>query len=257
MTGLPAEPRPDHKPMAQRVWWLVSVIADVAAVLTVFASSAQTIAVVFGVVALLLGLLQLGKSLGKPVDRWVLFAVAGIVAGAVTIAVVTTRSVVERPAQASGGTSGGTTTAGPALAEPTASELPPTTTLRSNSAAPGIRRTSGDKPILLTDGYAVDLDSQEPNWGANRLIDVPGRDLYYSAGTLWADKDLAPATAQATLDDCVRAGYRPHNGNIELANDAAFCVKTTSGAYARIVITAVDSRGNQLTLDVVVWQRPT
>lgn len=255
MTGLRGEPRQEHKPVSQRLW-LISIVADVAAVLAVLAGSGQNIAVVVGAVALLLGAVQLATSLGAPVDRWVVLAVVGIVAGAVTITVVVSRSLVDTPTQASGVTSGATTTTTSATAEPTTSEAQPTTTTRPTSAAPAVSRTSGNKPILLTDDYTVDLDSHEPDWGAERVEDSSGGyDLNYSASYLWAAKDIAPATAQATVDDCVRAGYHSYIGASDLVTDAAFCVKTTSGGYARVVIIAKDS--GQLTLDVVVWQKQT
>lgn len=252
---LPGEPRQEHKSMSQRLW-LLGIVADVAAVLAVLAGSAQNIATVVGLVALMLGAVQLAASLGKPVDRWVVLAVVGIVAGAVTITVVISRSLMDTPTQANGVTSGATTTTDSTTAEPTTSETQPTTTTRSTPATPAVSRASGDKPILLTENYTVDLDSHEPAWGAKRMEDsAGGDDLRYDASYLWAANDIAPATAQATFDDCVRAGYRSHIGASDLVTDAAFCVKTTRGVYARIVLIAMESE--QLTLDVVVWQKHT
>lgn len=251
--GLSAEPRPEHKPVSQQLW-LIGIVADVAAVLAVLAGSAQNIAVVVGAVTLLLGAVQLATSRGKPVDRWVALAVVGIVAGAVTITAVVSRSWVDRPTHASGSTSAATTTTTSASAKPTTSATEPTTT-KSTSAATGVSRMSSDKPILLTGGYTVDLDSQAADWGAKRAGDTSRHDLRYDT-YLWAAVDIASATAQATLDDCVRAGYHSYINAEKLVPDAAFCVKTTSGAFARIVITAVD-HGSQLTLDVVVWQKQT
>jgi len=249
---VPEEPQQEHKSVSQRLW-LIGIVADVAAVLTVLAGSARNTAVVVGSVALLLGAVQLVTSRGKPVDRWVLLAVVGIVAGAVTITVVVDRSLVGTPAQASGTTFDTTTTTAATTTKPATSEAHPNTTTKSTSAAPGVSRTSGDKPILLTSGHSVDLDSQEPDWGVQSGATTgSGNDLKYSSGYLGATEEIALVTAQATLDDCVRAGYHDVIGT---ETDAAYCVKTNKGAFARIVIIAKDSA--QLTLDVVVWQKQT
>lgn len=238
--------------MSQRLW-LIGIVADVAAVVAVLAGSARTIAVVVGVVALLLGTVQLVTSVGKPVDRWVLLAVAGIVAGAVTVTLVVDRALVDPPAPASGATSGTTTTS--AATQPTTDAVQPTSRSKSAPATPEISRATGDKPIRLTEDYGVDLDSRDPVWIAHPRDGESGQDLYYDASYLWAPSDIAPVTAEATFEDCQRAGYEGNVGASGFVKDAAFCVKTNTGAHARIVIVAMES--GQATLDIVVWQKPT
>ncbi|MEU4805747.1 hypothetical protein [Actinosynnema sp. NPDC023587] len=246
--------------MSQRLW-LIGIIADVAAVAAVLAGSALNIAVVVGAVALLLGGVQLVTSLGKPVDRWVLLAVAGIVAGAVTITLVVTRSL-DDPAQAGSTTAGTTTTsaaAGPtteATQQSTQQSTQKNTRVEPAPATPEISRMSGDHPIHLTDDYALDLDSQESVWIAQPNEGTgSGQDLKYDASYLWASAGIAPAKAESTFEECLRAGYVGYIGAEDLVTDAAFCVKTNTGAHARIVIRAM--KDQQMTLDVVVWQKPT
>lgn len=243
--------------MSQRLW-PISILADVAAVVALLMSSTQNVAVVIAAVALLLGVVHLWASFGRPVDRWVVLSVIGIVAGAVLITVVVTRSLLAVPDQPSGQATdlpprSDSTTAAPTTRQPAATSASPTS---STSADPAVSRETGDKPIVLTSGHALDLDSSEPLWVAKRTGDSSGQDLEYSSGTLYAREDIALTTAQATFEDCVRAGYYSSISTNDVATGDAFCVKTTSGAYGRIVVReAYDPQ--QLTLDVVVWKKPS
>ncbi|MBB5960168.1 hypothetical protein FHS29_006791 [Saccharothrix tamanrassetensis] len=235
--------------MSQRLW-LIGIVADVAAVLAVLAGSTRNIVVVVGAVALLLGTVQLITSRGGPVDKWVFLAVIGIVAGAVTITAVVSRSPADTPPDAGSPTVGGTTRAaelsGPVV-QPTATTAP---------AAPVIGRESGPTPLQLTDDHAVDLDSREPDWDADREA-VPGKyDLRYDGGYLWTSEEIAPVKPDATPTTCATAGYDDDIPADDLDVGAAFCVKTTGGAVARIVIRDKGGDPGKLTLDVVVWKKP-
>ncbi|SDM46180.1 hypothetical protein [Allokutzneria albata] len=252
-----------QRPVSQRLW-LVGVVADVAAVVTLLASSTGDVAVVLGIVALLLGTVQLVASFGKPVDRWVVLAVVGIVAGAVTMTVVITRGVVTPAPQAGGGTPVPSTTAvsSPATTSQPATTSKPVPTTRppsvTGTARPAEKRVS-DKPVLLTEGYTLDLDSDGLDWGSTPLSSNPSgpHDLRYSAYSLLAPKHLAPVKRDATFEDCVTAGYREHvYGSAEIGPGKAFCVKTTEGSYARVVVTEVDP-GVQVAMTVLVWQPST
>ncbi|TDD53936.1 hypothetical protein [Saccharopolyspora elongata] len=112
------------------------------------------------------------------------------------------------------------------------------------------------QPIVLTGGYALDLDSSDPLWVTKPTKDYSGQDLEYSSGYLYADWHVAPATAKATFEDCVRAGYHSYVNSNYLVTGAAFCVKTSDGNYARIVVRD-NQESQQLTLDVVVWKMPS
>ncbi|WP_190817430.1 DUF308 domain-containing protein [Saccharopolyspora pogona] len=251
------EAQPERKAMSKRLW-PISILADVAAVVALLMSSTQNVAVVIAAIALLLGVVHLWASFGKPVDRWVVLSVVGIVAGAAMIAVVATRSLLAVPDQASGQATDLPHQTSPTTPNPTTPRQPATTSASqtsSTSADPAVGRESGDKPIVLTSGYALDLDSAEPLWVAKRTEDSSGHDLENSSGYLYAREDIAVATAQATFEDCVRAGYYSSISSNYLVTGAAFCVKTTTGAYGRIVVR--DAQGSKLVLDVVVWKKPS
>ncbi|MFI0466481.1 hypothetical protein ACH347_20570 [Saccharopolyspora sp. 5N102] len=253
----PQEPQPGRKPMHQRLW-PISILADVAAVVALLMSSTQNVAVVIAAVALLLGVVHLWASFGRQMDRWVVLSIIGVVAGAVLITVVATRSLVAVPAPPSGQATELPPQTGPATAAPTTRQ--PSTTSASPTSSipvdPAVSRESGDKPIVLTGGYALDLDSSDPLWVTKPTKDYSGQDLEYSSGYLYADWHVAPATAKATFEDCVRAGYHSYVNSNYLVTGAAFCVKTSDGNYARIVVRD-NQESQQLTLDVVVWKTPS
>ncbi|HUQ57469.1 hypothetical protein [Lentzea sp.] len=236
---------------SNRGWqWLlpVSLIADVSAIVTVLSGSASTAALVIGVVALLIGAGLVVARFGKPVDGVVLLAVVGIIAGTAAVTVVATRAVTDVPGQASGTTpSGPTTTTGSSTAPATTTSPPP-------QQAPGVKRTSGDRPVQLTQGYGVDLDSTALDWGAVRTNQRDERyDLSYDGYSLSAREDLAPAKADATLEDCVSAGYKGSVSGQAVAPDATFCVKTNGRTFARVRLTEVKT-GDLLVLDVLAWE---
>ncbi|WP_434452498.1 hypothetical protein [Lentzea sp. E54] len=237
-----------------RGWhWLlpVSLVADVSAVVTVLSGSASTAALVIGVVALLIGAGLVVAKIGKPVDRVVLLALVGIIAGTAAVTVVTTRALTDVPGQASGATtSSPVTTTGSPVTTTQATTTPPTTSQQTG----GVKRKSEDKPVQLTQGYGVDLDSAELNWGSARTgsPDAARHDLKYDGSYLWAAADLAPAKADATVEDCIRAGYKRYAKYEEVVPDAVFCVKTNSNSFARVRLASVDS-GDLLQLDVLVW----
>ncbi|MEV0703120.1 hypothetical protein AB0I53_35100 [Saccharopolyspora sp. NPDC050389] len=253
----PQEPPPGRKPTHQRLW-PISILADVAAVVALLMSSTQNVAVVIAAVALLLGVVHLWASFGRQMDRWVVLSIIGVVAGAVLITVVATRALLAVPDQPSG-QAADQTRQSDSTAEPTTPKPPATTSASPTSSAsgdPAISRESGDKPIVLTSGYALDLDSSEPLWVAKPTKDYSGQDLEYGGGYLYADWHVAPATAQATFEDCVRAGYHSYVNSYDLVTGAAFCVKTSNGTYGRIVVRD-NQESQQLTLDVVVWKKPS
>ena len=235
-----------------RGWqWLlpISLIADVSAIVTVLSGSASTAALVIGVVALLIGAGLVVARIGKPVDKVVLLAVLGIVAGTAAVTVVATRAVTDVRGQASGTTNPATTTGTGSSTAPTTTT---TTTPPPSQEAPGIKRTSKDRLVQLASWYGVDLDSTALDWGAVKTNQSDERyDLSYDGYTLTAREDLAPAKAGATLDDCVTAGYKRSASGKELVPDQTFCVKTNGGTFARVRLAEV--KGGLLALDVLVW----
>lgn len=250
------------KSVSQRLS-LIGIVADIAAVLAVLTGPTLNLVLVVGLVALVLGVVQLTTSLGKVVDRWVLLAVVGIAAGATTVAVVVSRSLMDVPASAGDATAVAASTTESAIAPTPSTSVPATTTATSSSASAaeptpststtsgGIRRESGDEPVVLPTGQSIDLDSSQPDWGQSAFR--PGNDLQYSGNNL-STLGAAPASAQVTVNDCMAlTAYRIWVFADELDTGTVFCAKTNEGAYARLTIIA--RTDEQLTLDLVVWQK--
>ncbi|MER7014328.1 hypothetical protein ABT324_23130 [Saccharopolyspora sp. NPDC000359] len=249
----PVEAQPERRSMAQRLW-PIGIVADVAAVVTLVSGSKTILAAVIAAVALLLGVVHLAANVGKLVDRWVIVSVAGIVAGAVVITVIVTQSVhgVVAPPN---GQAASPPTSSPAPHSP-APTPPSSAPISTDPAAPPVKRQTGDDPIVLTSAYSLDLDSDDPLWVAKKDEGTSGSDLRNSSGTLYAPDDLAPVPADATYEDCVRAGYVDYLSSSDIEPGTAFCVKTSGGAYARVIIRDSQDEATRLTLDVVVWEEP-
>lgn len=253
----------DENQHAGRGLMLIGLTADVAAVFALFKDSWSVVVLVLGVVAALLSGWQLLARRGKPVDRWVLVAVVGLLAGTVAITVVATRSFTGAPGQAAGSTTPSQTSSsipsGATAGSPTGATTPTTSTTPSSSLPPspaGVKReTAVDKPILLTERYSLDLDSTAPDW-----ISVPTtaqttetEDIYYLYGSLYAKRHLALVKKpEPTRDDCVRAGYQDEYASNKFDAGSWFCVKTSEGTYGRVKVREKES--GRLTLDVLVWE---
>jgi hypothetical protein len=76
-----------------RVFKIIAIVADVSALAAVAAGLTVAL-IVFGLVAVLMGTIQLWGRRHKPLDRWAAFAIATVVAGAVTLTVVVDRAVI-------------------------------------------------------------------------------------------------------------------------------------------------------------------
>ncbi|GHH36976.1 hypothetical protein GCM10017774_24980 [Lentzea cavernae] len=210
--------------------------------------SASTAALVIGAVALLIGAGLVVGKIGKPVDKVVLLAVVGIIAGTAAVTVVATRAATSTPGRAleTSNSSPVPTTGSSTVPTATTTSAPP-------QEAPGVKRTSKDRLVQLTRGYGVDLDSAALDWGAVRTNEGDQRyDLSYDGYSFAAREDLAPVKAGATFDDCVAAGYKSQVSGQDVAPDATFCVKTNGRTFARVRLTEVKT-GDLLVLDVLVW----
>ncbi|MFC7344087.1 hypothetical protein [Saccharopolyspora griseoalba] len=234
------------------VWALLGIAANVVGIAGYLNNPTSMATAALAVAAILFGVVLLWSSRGQVVGAKVVLAVAVIVVGAVLAAVIVTRSVVSAPSEQAG--RGTPDPAPPAQEESTA---PPTGTARPTSSAPGapeVSRASGEKPIVLTEGYGLDLDSQEPYWVAEPSGE-DGEDLTLSSSHLYAHEDLAAAAPDSTLEDCIRAGYYSRVEIDEVTAGSAYCAKTDGGAYARVVVR--ERRENEMALDVVVWTKPS
>ncbi len=181
--------------------------------------------------------------------------------GLLTVVVALLAAFVGGSLAFSGGTP--TPTAGPTTPPVTTTTVPSTTAPAGQTGTvlppvpgpvvPPISRTTGDTPLLLSDGYEADLDSLSPNWDvaqSNDLADIQnsgsqGADLFGQRGV-----DLAPVTGPPEYGTCQTAtAYQSYVQQLRIGQ--AFCVRTGENRrFAYLKVRAVDP---VLSLDVVVW----
>ncbi|ONI90268.1 hypothetical protein ALI22I_13205 [Saccharothrix sp. ALI-22-I] len=140
-------------------------------------------------------------------------------------------------------TAGGTTTT-------TRAATPTTTAAVPAGTAPSEFRSGR---VTLTSGYYIDLDSKGENGGVTDGSSSK-TDLQYISG-LYAD-DIAPVAGAAPgYQDCISAtALTDYVDWDKLEESAAFCVKTTEGRWARIVVVSAENY-KTLVFDVVVWEK--
>ncbi|MEU4770022.1 DUF308 domain-containing protein [Actinosynnema sp. NPDC023794] len=79
-----------------RLFKIIAIVADMSALAAVAAGLTVAL-IVFGLVAVSMGTIQLWGRRRKPLDRWAAFAIATVVAGAVALTVVVDRAVIGSP----------------------------------------------------------------------------------------------------------------------------------------------------------------
>jgi|tagenome__1003787_1003787.scaffolds.fasta_scaffold20933526_2 hypothetical protein len=131
-------------------------------------------------------------------------------------------------------------------------------TQRAVVSSPAERRKG---PIVLTDGYAVDLDSRDTDWNITQAEFVHFEEnLDLRLFTLLdVHKAIAETTPSAGYFDCANS----NDHQTEIAHDKfsegdAFCVETDEHRWARVVITAKETDSTystRVTMNVVVWEK--
>ncbi|MFY1632944.1 hypothetical protein ACN27F_06585 [Solwaraspora sp. WMMB335] len=120
-----------------------------------------------------------------------------------------------------------------------------------------IKRSTGDKPITLTGGYSVNLDSDEPNW---EIKQGPGGDLYLWGGL---NSGLGMATSGSVsyvegkidITRCKEAtDLQPEVASQYLRTGTAFClVGTSENRIAWVSIAGRKDDPYQIRIEVTVW----
>ncbi|MFE2751289.1 hypothetical protein ACFXGA_04740 [Actinosynnema sp. NPDC059335] len=128
-----------------------------------------------------------------------------------------------------------------------------TTTTTAVPAGPtGAEFRSGR--VELTAGYYIDFDSLGDNGGVSDKNSSKA-DMQYISG-LYADKIVAVGTARPSLADCRAAtGLTSSIDSQAVQEGAAFCVQTSEGRWAGLVVVSVEDY-KQVVFDLVVWDKP-
>jgi hypothetical protein len=131
------------------------------------------------------------------------------------------------------------------------------------AVSPGIfHETVGRKPIRVLEGYGVDLDSQEPNWGVTASS---SRDFYVTSGASSiggssSDRDVQFAIVKAppTFEQC--QAQTALQTVVEVAQTIAgqhLCVLSSQGRWAYVHIARIDQDTNEMAFDIRVWTLST
>ena len=147
---------------------------------------------------------------------------------------------------------------------PTPTPTPtPTTPTPDPTPTPTVRRsTEPSKPLTLTQGYAADLDSDEPGWNVKYAGTAPSFDISYAReGWLsgYYSADLAIVSGTASYEVCSTAsGYRKSLDRDEVEEGINLCVRTSEKRFAFMTIKKLvgGDYPNEIQLDVMVWNPP-
>ncbi|MFI9012022.1 hypothetical protein ACIGNX_32765 [Actinosynnema sp. NPDC053489] len=142
-----------------------------------------------------------------------------------------------------------TTADAPVAGTTTRAATGPTTTTAGPVGGAATEFRSGR--VTLNYGYYIDLDSKGPNGGVS---DKSSRgDLQYISA-INADV-IAAVTAPPSLQDCLAAtGLADYIPSEKVQEGSAFCVKTSEGRWARVVVVSVEDY-RSLVFDLVVWEK--
>ncbi|WP_285611160.1 hypothetical protein [Actinokineospora globicatena] len=236
---------------------IVSVVADVSAILAIAANTVDAVIRIAAVVAVVLTLWLLVRLWGQPLRWQGMLAVVGLVAGSVVFtATFIGGSTTVVPAAGAGGggtTTSGTTTTTPSTTTGTTSQSRPTsvsggtTTPPVTSASVAYNGPPVEYPISVASGVAVDLDVEN---GKPSVEGGPDFDLYYESGlpgTLYFSRRDGKVSAGMLATFVARDKASPeacaNSALITKTADAyshkpsdVVCVRTSKNAWAIITV---------------------
>jgi hypothetical protein len=208
-----------------------------------------------------------GRS-SKP-SRWKLIGdklngIAGVIAGLVAVAAavagfwsfINPNSTTAQPtAVATGNPTAVHPTQERTLEQPTDSTTTPTPDLRATRApnAPEVRnRTAPGRPVTITTGYGIDLDSTAPNWGVGQGVSG----LYHPNGEVRWTKDAARIEQSGPdYGTCQQATQYYTWWKIDVLKEGdQFCIRTIGGRFSWVEIVELGS--NYFRVNIVTWQLP-
>lgn len=140
----------------------------------------------------------------------------------------------------------------------TATTSSPTTA--SSTAAPEIFNET-TAPISVREGYGVDVDSQEANWGVNNS---GVRDFSVSSGAYsigggdFGDVKFVIVDHEPTLDECEAQTALQTVVEVEqTVVGQRLCVRSSEGRWAYVRIASIDHGTGEMSFDIRVWKLPT
>lgn len=136
------------------------------------------------------------------------------------------------------------------------SSSPPSASAPSGGPTPVYRET-GDQPLRFNEGYGVDLDTLDDDWGIGRIFGT--LDLYLDTSSEGLRLSTPPGVValmdgEATYQDCDRAtDLQQRLSTGETAAGTQFCLRTNGKRWAFVTILEVERVEEAIILDIIVW----
>jgi hypothetical protein len=137
----------------------------------------------------------------------------------------------------------------------------PTTATPEPTPTPLVRRSTGSRRLILTNGETADLDSMDPTWGVHRKPDPKnGYDIEFAYGDLYFGSRtfFAKVGGQPSYKTCLTAiaYYSPG-----VSPGSELCVRTNEKRLAFLTVKKIKENASQdfpvreqIQLDVTVWE---
>jgi hypothetical protein len=165
-------------------------------------------------------------------------------------------------------TIGGPSTSPPGpVPQPTPVPVPtptPTSPTPDPTPTPTVRRSTGNNPMTLTDGYAVDLDTPlNAAWDVEYAATLFRFDMSFHRDVgirVGSKSDISVVDGPASYETCSNAtGYAQDIPQKEVQQGVAACVRTSEKRLAFFTIKKITPRDfpRQIQLDVTVWDPPS
>jgi hypothetical protein len=163
--------------------------------------------------------------------------------------------------------------AGPAVQPPSASTAPPNPagpppSLSTTSPTPDpttvrVARSTGNNPLTLTDGYAIDLDTLNGPWDVEYAATLSRFDMSFHRDVgirVGSKSDIAIVDGSARYETCSNAsGYAQDIPQKDVQQGVAACVRTSEKRLAFFTIKKITPRDfpDKIQLDVTIWDPPS
>jgi cell division protein FtsB len=131
---------------------------------------------------------------------------------------------------------------------------PPVTSSPSSQPASVLRDTGGT-PLTFSSDYAIDLDSNAPDWS----VEQGHGDLRFfygdSTGAFLGTGEVSIVDHVPTKQDCEDATVLLPSLPEELTRDGLqFCMRSSDDRVVYVHVVDIDEEAKTVTLDIVVWE---
>jgi hypothetical protein len=120
-----------------------------------------------------------------------------------------------------------------------------------------VYRETGAEPLRFNEGYGVDLDTLDDDWGIARGSSTRDLDLATSSEGLRLSTPAGVVSVMGgdgSYEACTRTtDLQLRLSTSETVAGTKFCMKTNRGRWAFVTILDIDRVAEAIILDIVVW----